>query len=55
LVDVRLLPTVAIAKLADLCNFPGAVVAQTEAGEVAGAIEFIDCFESLRVGCVMLG
>ena len=54
LVDVGLLPAVAIAELADLRDFPSAVVTQTETGEVAGTVEFVHSFESLRVGCVVL-
>lgn len=54
LVDVGLLPAVAVAELADLGDFPGAVVAQAEAEEVAGAVEVVYCFEGLCVGCVVL-
>lgn len=53
LVDVGLFPAVAIAKLANLCDFPGAVVAETEAGEVAGTVGLIHCFKGLCVGCVL--
>jgi hypothetical protein len=54
LVDVGFLPAVAVAEFADLGDFPGAVVAQAEAGEVAGAVEVVYCFEGLCVGGVVL-
>jgi hypothetical protein len=45
---------VVIAKLADLGDFPSAVITQAKAGEVVGAVEFVYGFESLCVGCVVL-
>lgn len=55
LVDVGLFPAVAVAELANLGDFPGAIVAQAEAREVTGAVEFVYCFEGLGVGGVVLG